>query len=286
MNANRPLCSSLLSAAAIAGCSADTADSPNGAAPDFTGVWSGALTTHEHEYWQLDDLTACLAGCTPTARAYYASLIDDPANEARSVQELNTLATAFMHEELAKKSLPEGIAIQTATTEATDSDFRCMPYGLARAAVSPLPLEIRREGANLTIAYETWNQSRTIFMDGRSHPANLTPTRLGHSIGRYEGDALVIETKAVEPGLYYKFQSGGGHSAEAVFRERYVAREEPRRLELELTVTDAVTLFEPHVLYKTWLWTPDVQLVEDRCDDARAQSVEGSTLEALRRRRR
>ena len=285
MNATRPLCSSLLSAAAIAGCSADTASSPNGAAADFTGVWSGALTTQEHEYWQLEDLTACLAGCSPAARAYYASLIDNPANEFRSVQELDSLAAVFSREELTKKSLPEGIAIQTATTEATDPDFRCMPYGLARAAVSPLPLDIRRAGANLTIAYETWNQSRTIFMDGRAHPANLTPTRLGHSIGRYEGDALVIETKAVEPGLYYNFQSGGGHSAEAVFRERYVIREEPRRLELELTVIDPVTLFHPHVLHKTWLWTPDVQLVEDRCDDARRQAVDGSTLEALRRRR-
>jgi len=285
MNANRPLCSSLLSAAAIAGCSADTANAPNGVAPDFTGVWSGALTTAEHEYWQLEDLTACLAGCTPAARAYYASLIDDPANDARSVQELHGMAAVFMREELAKKSLPEGIAIQTATTEATDPNFRCMPYGLARAAVNPLPMEIRRDGANLTIAYEAWNQSRTVFMDGRGHPANLTPTRLGHSIGRYEGDALIIETKAVEPGLYYNFQSGGGHSAEAIFRERYVIGEDPRRLELELTVIDTVTLFEPHELRKTWLWTPGVQLVEDRCNDARSQSVEDSALEARRRRR-
>jgi hypothetical protein len=285
MNANRPLCASLLIAVATAGCGADTASSPNAAAADFTGVWSGALTTHEHEHWELEDLTACFVGCTPTARAYYASLIEDPANDARPVPELLSLATAFMREELAKKSLPEGIAIQTANTEATDDNFRCLPYGLARAAVNPLPIEIRRDGDNLTIAYERFNQSRTIYMDGRAPPANMTPTRLGHSVGRYAGDALVVETRGVEAGVYFDFQSGGGHSAEAVFRERYVVAHDPRRLELEMTVTDRVTLLEPHVIHKTWLSTPEVQLVEDRCGDVPGQSPEDSALEERRRRR-
>jgi hypothetical protein len=284
MNANPPLCLSL--ALAIGGCGADTASPPGAAAPDFNGVRSGALTTQEHEYWELEDLTACFAGCTPTARAYFASLIEDPAHDARPVQELRGMAAAFMREELAKKSLPEGIAIQAANTEATDPDFRCVPYGLARAAVDALPLEIRRDGEHLTIAYERWNQSRTIYMDGRAHPPNMTPTRLGHSLGHYEGDALVIETKGVEPGFYFDFQSGGGHSAEAVFRERYVVADDPRRLQLEMTVTDRVTMLEPHVIHKTWLSTPDVQLVEHRCGDVPSRSPEDSTLEELRQRRR
>ena len=203
----------LASAAALQACMAEGPSAPTAAAPDFTGVWSGAFTTQKNEYWELEDLTACFPGCTPAARAYYASLIEDPANDAKPVQALWGMATVFMREELAKKSMPEGIAIQTANTEASDPNFRCVPYGLVRAAVNPLPIEIRRDGDNLTIAYEEWNQSRTIYMDGRAHPANLAPTRLGHSVGRYEGDALVIETKGVEPNLYYDFQSGGGHSA-------------------------------------------------------------------------
>jgi hypothetical protein len=270
MNATLAPYLALLGSLALAGCGADDASSARDAAsppPDFTGVWSGAFTTQKHEYWELEDLTACFPGCTPAARAYYASLIEDPANDARPVQELWGLATVFMREELAKKSLPEGIAIQNANTDASDPNFRCVPYGLARAAVNPLPLEIRRDGDNLTIAYEEWNQSRTIYMDGRAHPSNATPTRLGHSVGRYQGPALVIETKNVEPGLYFDFQSGGGHSAEAIFVERYVIADDPRRLELEMTVTDPVTLIAPHVIHKTWLSTPDVQLVEDRCGD-------------------
>ena len=234
----------LLAVALAAACATD--DAPR---PDFTGVWSGAFTTQKSEYWELEDLTACFPGCTPTARAYYASIIEDPANDAKPVQALWGMATVFMREELAKKSTPEGLAIQTANTEANDPNFRCVPYGLARAAVNPLPIEIRSDGPNLTIVYEEWNQSRTIYMDGRAEPPNLAPTRLGYSVGRYESDALVVETKAVEANLYYDFQSGGGHSAGATFVERYVIADDPRRLEVTMTVTDPATLLEPLVNY-------------------------------------
>jgi hypothetical protein len=235
--------------------------------PDFTGVWSGAFTTQKHEYWELEDLTACFPGCTPAARAYYAGLIEDPANDSKPVGELWGMTTAFMRKELADKSTPEGLAIQGANTEASDPNFRCEPYGLVRAAVNPLPIEIRRDGENLTIAYEEWNQSRTIFMDGRAHPADLAPTRLGHSVGHYEDDALVIESKGLEPSLYYDFQSGGGHSDRATIIERYTIHDDPRRLELTMTITDPVTLREPHVIEKTWLHTPEMELLVDSCED-------------------
>src|SRR5688572_11211471 len=233
MNSNLSPCVALLTSLMLVGCGADNSSSPTGGArpaPDFTGVWSGAFTTQKHEYWELEDLTACFPGCSPTARAYYASLIEDPTNDSKPVQELWGMATVFMRQELAKKSTPEGIAIQNANTEASDPNFRCVPYGLARAAVNPLPIEIRRDGDNLTIVYEEWNQSRTIHMDGRAEPPNLAPTRLGYSVGRYEGDALVIETKAVEANLYYDFQSVGGHSAGATFVEFYVIADDSRRL--------------------------------------------------------
>ena len=275
----------LLASLALAGCAPDAPPQSAAAQPDFTGIWSGALTTQQSEFWELEDLTACSLGCTPTARAYYASLIEDRANDASPVQTLLELTTTFMREELAKKSLPEGVAIQE-HGEATDPGFRCVPSGLARAAVNPLPMQIRQDGADLTIAYQEWNQSRTVFMDGRARPGKEAPTRLGHSVGRYDGDVLVVQTTGVEPNLYYAVQSGGGHSAEAKFVERYAIAELPRRLTLEMTITDPVTLLEPHVISKAWLATPDVRLVEDRCGETPGRPPEESALEALRQRRR
>jgi hypothetical protein len=190
-----------------------------------------------------------------------------------------------MREELAKKSLPEGIAIQEHSA-APDTSFRCVPPGLARAAVTPLPLEIRHGDGTVTIAYQESNRSRTIYLDGRARPANQGPTPLGHSVGRYDGDVLVVQTTGVEPNRYYASQSGGGHSAEAKFVERYAIAESPRRLTLEMTITDSVTLLEPHVIQQAWLATPDVRLVEDRCGETLGGFPDESALEALRQRRR
>jgi hypothetical protein len=47
--------------------------------------------------------------------------------------------------------------------------------------------------------------------------------------------------------------------------ERYTVRDNPRRLELTLTLEDPVTFRAPLVVTKTWLYTPDVELVQDTC---------------------
>jgi hypothetical protein len=234
---------------------------------DFLGIWSGNFTTQDNEFWQVEDYTACFAGCSPASRRHFADLLDDPANDDRPVRELWNETTTFMREELAGKSTAEGIALQSANTEANDPTLLCKPYGLVRAATNPLPVEFSLDGDELTIRYEEWSQSRTVYLDGRSHPADLTPTRLGHSIGRIDGEALVVDSIGVSADIYFSFQSGGAYSEQVHVVERYTIRQNPRRLVLELTVEDPVTLNEPYVLEKTWLYTPDVEMVEDRCGD-------------------
>ena len=234
---------------------------------DFTGIWSGNFTTKDSEFWQLEDFTVCFAGCTPTSRQHFAALIDDPANDDRSVRELWDQTIEFMRQELAEQATPEGLALQEANTEANDPTLLCKPYGLVREAVNPLPMAISHEGEHLVIEYEEWNLSRTVYMDGRDHPVGLTPTLLGHSVGRYEGDELVIDSVGIEADIYYSFRSGGGYTDQAFVIERYTIYNDPRHLVLEMTVTDPVTLTTPRVIEKIWLSTPDVEMVEDSCGD-------------------
>jgi hypothetical protein len=238
--------------------------------PDFTGVWSGVFTTQDNPYWKLEDFT-CFPGCTPDTYRHMTALLDDPANDERPLDELNEDTRMFMRQELAAKLTPDGRARQEAATAANDPTLLCHPYGLVREAVNPLPILIRKEGQNLVIDYEEWTQSRTIYLDGRDHPDDLEPTPLGHSIGHYEAGALVVDTVAVSEDIYYSFQSGGGYSDQTTVTERYTIHEDPRRLVVEMTVADPVTLREPHVLRKTWLWTPDVALVQDSCEDVPGQ---------------
>jgi hypothetical protein len=238
--------------------------------PNFQGTWSGVFTTQDHEFWNVEDFT-CFAGCPPEAYEFLTKLIDDPANAEKPLEELTGQARGFMRAQLAAKLTPEGLGMQNAGTAANDPTISCHSYGFAREATNPLPLQIRGEGGNLVIQYEEWNLSRTVYMDGRQHPKILTPTPLGHSIGRYEGNALVIDTVGIEADIFYSFLSGGGYGNEARGTERYTIAENPRRLNLELTIEDPVMLREPYVMAKTWLFTPDLQLVEDSCEDLPAQ---------------
>ena len=236
----------------------------------FEGTWSGVFTTQDHEFWNVEDFS-CFAGCPPAAYQHLKSLLDDPANDSKPLEELTGNAREFMREELAKILTPAGLAVQNANNEGNDPTLLCHPYGFARESTNPLPIQIRAAGDNLVIQYEEWTEMRTIYMDGRGHPRDLTPSPLGHSIGRYEGDALVVETVGIGSDIFFSFLSGGGYSDQARGRERYTIAENPRRMNLELTIEDPLYLREPYTLAKTWLYTPDVALVEDSCGDIPAK---------------
>jgi hypothetical protein len=206
---------------------------------------------------------------------FLVSGLRDPANAGMNAKLMADAGAATMADRAAR-STPEGLArIQaTAVPGSTDLAAYCNPYGFVREALNALPLAIQEKGNRLVIQYEEFNLSRDIWMDGRKHPG-LAPTPLGHSVGRYEGDELVVDTVAI--GADYFANAGtpniwwGGFADGATAVERYSIKEEPRRLVAKLTITDPVTLTKPYVWTKTWLFTPDVKLLEDSCEDVPGQ---------------
>ena len=243
----------------LPGCATKTA-------PSFEGTWSGIFTTRSHEFWSIEDWV-CFNGCTLAGRAHLRSLIDDPKNDPVPVEALLAASWSFMRESMKPTLTAASLEIFEAVTDENDPTLKCAPYAFAREVVNALPIRIRRDGPNLVIDYEEWTETRTIYLDGRDHPANVAPTPLGHSVGRYEGDALVVDTIGLSPDIFYPATAGGGYSEQAHGHERYTIAENPRRLTLELTVEDPTMLLEPFVVQKTWLYTPDLQLVKDSCKD-------------------
>jgi len=74
----------------------------------------------------------------------------------------------------------------------------CVPPGMpsSMTAMVSYPVEILQSDNRITMLVELESQYRRIWMDGREHPLDSwLPTRMGHSVGRWEGDTLVIETK-------------------------------------------------------------------------------------------
>lgn len=246
--------------------SAQGADDP--LAP-FLGTWSGVFTTQDNEFWGLEDW-ACFAGCSARAREDLIAMIDDPANDEVPADALMGQSWGAAAEHMATILTPEGRLVQGENTGENDPKLHCQPYGFVREVTNPLPITISREGDHLLFRYEEWSQLRTVYMDGRAHPEHRTPTMLGHAVGRVEDGVLIIETARVTPDRISDF-TNAGYSTELTGVERYTVHDNPRRLELELTVEDPVMLTEPYEIVKTWLATPDVELVQDVCSELPGQ---------------
>jgi len=108
--------------------------------------------------------------------------------------------------------------------------------------------------------------TRTIHMDA-AHPAGVQPSLHGHSIGRWEGDTLVIDTIAFEPdpsGIAINVPSSPGkHTV-----ERLTLTEDRLRLRYETTVEDPVYLTGPATLTQQWDHRPDLEFSQNTgaCD--------------------
>ena len=123
----------------------------------------------------------------------------------------------------------------------------CVPNGMPSIMSQPYPLEILLTPGKITMVIEAYSQWRQIFTDGRAHPEDPDLTWNGHSTGRWEGDALVVDTVgfATDTSLG---NAGMRHSDKMHIVER-VRLSAPDVLTIETTITD------PEALTKAWTST-------------------------------
>ena len=94
--------------------------------------------------------------------------------------------------DLLKKRIRE----KNAGTPETDTSTACFPHGMPRLMESPYPIEIVQTPGRVTFLHEVAHEVRRIYLD-QKHPANLHDTFLGHSVGHWEGDTLVVDTVGI-----------------------------------------------------------------------------------------
>lgn len=96
----------------------------------------------------------------------------------------------------------------------------CQPPSIVYSVQGPFPFEIDQTRDLIVFRYEYYDQVRLIFLDGRGHPpANAPHTKMGHSIGHWEGDELVVDTTHIAPSTITN--NGLDHSANIHMVERY-----------------------------------------------------------------
>jgi hypothetical protein len=131
------------------------------------------------------------------------------------------------------------------------------------------PFEIIQRPEQVTIIYELHGETRRVYFGDRNAPEqDRVPGRTGYSIGRWEGDTLVVETNNLVEQLD---QRTTPHSEEAIIVERYHLDGQDaqgrRILAAEVVMTDPKFYTEPLKLSRRWAQVPNGHLLPYECNE-------------------
>jgi hypothetical protein len=107
---------------------------------------------------------------------------------------------------------------------------------------------------------------RQIFLDGRAHPKDPDPGWMGHSIGKWEKDALVVDTTGFNDKSWIIFAAGLPHTEMLHMIERY-RRPDLGHLTIDLTLEDPGTFTKPIERHMTWELAPGEEILENICNE-------------------
>lgn len=162
--------------------------------------------------------------------------------------------------------LPEALATRQANGASwttLDPEVKCFMPGIPRAAYMPYPFQIVQSGDNILMSYEFASASRVVRMNTQAK--SPAPAWMGWSVGRWEGDTLVIEVTDHMAETWFD-RAGNYHSGALKVTERYVAID-ANTLQYQATIEDPTVFSRPWSismpLYRRR--EPNAQLMEYKC---------------------
>ncbi len=144
-----------------------------------------------------------------------------------------------------------------------DPTEKCIPPGIPRTMLQPFPWEIVHARDRVIMIFEYQSLIRQIFTDGREHPKDLDPTYMVNSIGKFEGDTLVIDTIGFNDKTWLD-PMGLPHSDALHVIER-MRRVDHDTLVDEYTIDDPKAYTKPWTTQRIFKLKPDWQIQEYVC---------------------
>jgi hypothetical protein len=152
-------------------------------------------------------------------------------------------------------------------------DAMCLPMGFLQFHQQPQPRKIYQLPKEILIEYEANYGLRHIYTDGRPLPkqGDVQPFWYGYSVGRWEGDTLVVETnnmRGAEDGPYdgWLDVNGSPYSQGAKFTERF-RRLSYGQLQIDFTVDDPKAYTKPWTVRVDQRIMPDEEMIEFICNE-------------------
>jgi hypothetical protein len=162
---------------------------------------------------------------------------------------------------------------KAANPQTNDPNLGCLPEGMPRFMLSiPLPMEIFQVPTRVVIIREGVQLYRQIYLN-RPHPKDLDPTYSGDSVGKWEGDTLVVDTIGLNDKTWVD-NAGLPHS-EAMHVVERIRRTDRDTLVDDLTMEDPMAFTKPITTQRVYKLRPGWEIQEFVCTENNKYTYQG-----------
>jgi hypothetical protein len=269
----------VVAAVCAIGCSAGTSGGQRSrrttdGKPDFSGIWQANNEAH----WDLQAHGARAGMVTqPGVYPYEYAQVPAAAVVALGAAAGVPASIGVVEGDGQIPYKPEAAAIKKENGEHwidRDPELKCYLPGIPRAMYMPYPFQIVQGGNKIQMGYAFSNASRVIHLDKATEPPD--DTYMGHSVGRWEGDALVVDVTHFNGKNW--FDRAGNYHSEALHLVERFTLQTPDVIHYEVTIED------PNVFTRSWKISmplyrrmePNMQLMEYRCIEYAEEFLYGS----------
>jgi hypothetical protein len=159
--------------------------------------------------------------------------------------------------------------------DASKGDYTgtCLPFGLSRTIYGPHPIQIIQDNDNFVFLAEQNTWFHIVPTDGRPYDNDLPPSWFGDSVGHWDGDTLVIETRNING--YVRVDTIGHPLSNQAKLTNTFRRIDYGHAEHTYTVDDPKTYTRPWTIKETWTLKPDVRIMEYSCEEGNRDIFSG-----------
>jgi hypothetical protein len=142
---------------------------------------------------------------------------------------------------------------------------KCLPHSVTDFDAHFMPKKLVQTPGLLVMLFESYHSYREIFTDGRPLPEQRDPAWFGYSVGKWQGDTLVVETAGVNDKTWLD-DAGHPHTDALRITERFTRRDFGH-MEVKVTVDDPKTYSKPWTATIPWVYFPDTELLDWVCEN-------------------
>ena len=146
-----------------------------------------------------------------------------------------------------------------------DPTSNCIVGGVPRSDFVPYPFKILEMPGMVVILYEAIHSYRQIFTDGRSLPKDPSPAWFGYSVGKWDGDAFVVDSLGFNDNVW--LDNAGRPAGESLRVTERFRRKNFGSMDVEITIDDPKTYTKPWNVTLPLAFQPDTEMLEYICPE-------------------